>query len=38
MMQRIVTGLCLVALLAFALWMGGWVFSILFMLSFIIIR
>ena len=32
MMQRIVTGLCLVALLAFALWMGGWVFSILFML------
>ncbi len=33
MIQRIVTGLCLIALLAFALWMGGWVFSILYMLT-----
>lgn len=32
MIQRIVTGVCLIALLAFALWMGGWVFSILYML------
>ena len=30
-MQRFITGLCLVALLAFALWMGGWVYSILYM-------
>ena len=33
MIQRIVTGLCLTALLVFALWMGGWVFSILYMLT-----
>ena len=32
MIQRTVTGLCLTALLAFSLWMGGWVFSSLFML------
>jgi len=33
MMTRIITGLCLIALLVFALIMGGWVFSILYMLT-----
>lgn len=33
MMTRIITGACLVALLAFALAMGGWVFSVLYMAS-----
>ena len=31
MTQRIITGVCLIALLVFALTMGGWVFSILYM-------
>ena len=31
MIQRTVTGLCLVVLLAVALWAGGWVFSVLYM-------
>lgn len=33
MITRIITGLCLIALLVFALVMGGWVFSILYMLT-----
>ena len=33
MITRTVTGICLLALLFFALAMGGWVFSVLFMLS-----
>ena len=33
MMTRIITGVCLVALLIFALVMGGWVFSVLYMLT-----
>ena len=33
MMTRIITGACLVAVLAFALAMGGWVFSVLYMAS-----
>lgn len=33
MMTRIVTGVCLSAVLAFALIMGGWVFSVLYMAS-----
>jgi len=33
MMTRIITGACLAAFLAFALIMGGWVFSTLFMIS-----
>ena len=33
MMTRTITGLCLVALLAFALAMGGWVFSVLYMIT-----
>ena len=31
MIQRTITGLCLLALLAVALWAGGWVFSVLYM-------
>ncbi|MBR4360967.1 MAG: phosphatidate cytidylyltransferase [Clostridia bacterium] len=31
MIQRTVTGLCLILLLALALWAGGWVFSVLYM-------
>lgn len=31
MMTRIITGACLIVLLAFALAMGGWVFSVLYM-------
>lgn len=33
MITRIVTGVCLLALLIFALVMGGWVFSVLYMLT-----
>ena len=33
MMTRIITGVCLTAVLAFALAMGGWVFSVLYMMS-----
>ena len=33
MMTRIITGVCLTAVLAFALIMGGWVFSVLYMAS-----
>ena len=33
MITRIITGVCLAAVLAFALAMGGWVFSVLYMAS-----
>ena len=33
MTTRIITGVCLIALLVFALAMGGWVFSVLYMLT-----
>ena len=33
MTTRIITGVCLTAVLAFALAMGGWVFSVLYMAS-----
>ena len=33
MMTRVLTGVGLVMLLAFAVTMGGWVFSVLFMIS-----
>ena len=36
MTTRILTGVGLVALLAFAVYMGGWVFSVLFMASLVL--